>query len=318
MSAVVVNEVRRGFYLDSVALMQISAGLAALPDVDDAVAMIGTPSNLEIMREAGLLAPSGEVAGPNDLVLAVRAGDGAAVEAALSHAHGALEREIAPGGGGDWQPRTLDGALERMSDANLVLISTPGAFASREASRALDRGLNVMLFSDNVPLEAERALKQRAHALGLLVMGPDCGTAYVAGTPLAFANVVPRGRVGVIAASGTGLQEVAVLLARAGAGVSHGIGVGGRDLCDAVGGGEHPRRRRSARVRHRHRPSDPRLQTARAADRAPRAGTACGVGKALHGGGVRGGRPRDPTGWTRPGADAEGRGRTRDRSPDCA
>ena len=236
MSAVVVNEVRRGFYLDSVALMQISAGLAALPDIDDAVAMIGTPSNLEIMREAGLLAPSGEAAGPNDLVLAVRAGDGAAVEAALSHAHGALEREIAPGGGGDWQPRTLDGALERMSDANLVLISTPGAFASREARRALDRGLNVMLFSDNVPLEAERALKQHAHALGLLVMGPDCGTAYVAGTPLAFANVVPRGRVGVIAASGTGLQEVAVLLARAGAGVSHGIGVGGRDLCDAVGG----------------------------------------------------------------------------------
>ena len=93
-----------------------------------------------------------------------------------------------------------------------------------------------MLFSDNVPLDSERALKRRAHSLGLLVMGPDCGTAYIAGTPLAFANVVSRGRVGVIAASGTGLQEVAVLLARAGAGISHGIGVGGRDLSDAIGG----------------------------------------------------------------------------------
>ena len=233
---VVVNEVRRGFYLDSVALMRISGDLAALPGVEDAVAMIGTPANLEIMREAGLLAPAGEAAGPNDLVVAVRASGEAAAEAALVRAGDALERKSAPAEGGQWQPRTLDGALDRMGDANLVLVSVPGVYAVREARRALDRGLNVMLFSDNVPLESERALKVLAHARGLIVMGPDCGTAYVAGTPLAFANVVPRGRVGVIAASGTGLQEVAVLLARAGAGISHGIGVGGRDLSDAVGG----------------------------------------------------------------------------------
>ena len=233
---VVVNEVRRGFYLDSVALMRISGELAALPGVEDAVAMIGTPANLEIMRDAGLLAPEGEAAGPNDLVVAVRASDAAAAEAAVARAGDALERKSAPAEGGQWRPRTLDGAIGRMGDANLVLVSVPGACAAREARYALDRGLNVMLFSDNVPLESERALKERAHARGLLVMGPDCGTAYVAGIPLAFANVVPRGRVGVIAASGTGLQEVAVLLARAGAGISHGIGVGGRDLSDAVGG----------------------------------------------------------------------------------
>ena len=236
MSAVVVNEVRRGFYLDSVALMQLSAELAVLTGVEDAVAMNGTPSNLEIIREAGLLAPPGEAAGPNDLVVAIRASGEEEVEGALAHARSALAREIAPEEAGEWRPRTLDGAVDRMRDANLVLVSTPGAHAVREARRALDRGLNVMLFSDNVPLEAERALKDRAHALGLLVMGPDCGTAYIAGAPIAFANVVPRGRVGVIAASGTGLQEVAVLLARAGAGISHGIGVGGRDLSDAVGG----------------------------------------------------------------------------------
>ena len=237
MSAVVVNEVRRGFYLDSVALMQISADLTALRGVQEAVAMIGTPSNVEIMREAGLLASRGGTAGPNDLVVAVRATDAAAAESALSRAQRALEREIAPAEDeGEWRSRTLDAAVDRMADANLALVSTPGAHAVREARRALDRGLNVMLFSDNVPLEPERALKERAHSLGLLVMGPDCGTAYVAGTPLAFANVVPRGRVGVIAASGTGLQEVAVLLARAGSGISHGIGVGGRDLSDAIGG----------------------------------------------------------------------------------
>ena len=236
MSSVVVNEVRRGFYLDSVALMQLSAELATLPEVEDAVAMNGTPSNLGIMREAGLLAPPGESAGPNDLVVAVRAGDRGAGEAALVRARSALAREIASDEAREWRPRTLDGAVDRMGDANLVLVSTPGAHAVREARRALDRGLNVMLFSDNVPLEAERALKERAHALGLLVMGPDCGTAYIGGAPIAFANIVPRGRVGVIAASGTGLQEVAVLLARAGAGISHGIGVGGRDLSDAIGG----------------------------------------------------------------------------------
>ena len=236
MSAVVVNEVRRGFYLDSVALMQLSAELAALAAVEDAVAMTGTPSNLQIMREAGLLAPPGEAAGPNDLVVAVRAAGEAEAGDALAHARTALAQEVVPEEIGEWRPRTLDGAVDRMGDANLVLVSTPGAHAIREARRALDRGLNVMLFSDNVPLEAERALKDRAHALGLLVMGPDCGTAYIAGAPIAFANVVPRGRIGVIAASGTGLQEVAVLLARAGAGISHGIGVGGRDLSDAVGG----------------------------------------------------------------------------------
>ena len=235
-TTVVVNEVRRGFYLDSVALMRISGDLAALPGGEDAVAMSGTPANLEIMREAGLLAPEGEGAGPNDLVVAVRASGGAAAEAALARAGDVLERRRAPADGGQWRPRTLDGALVRMGDANLVLVSVPGVHATREARRALDHGLNVMLFSDNVPLESERVLKEYAHARGLLVMGPDCGTAYVAGTPLAFANVVPRGRVGVIAASGTGLQEVAVLLARTGAGISHGIGIGGRDLSDAVGG----------------------------------------------------------------------------------
>ena len=232
----IVNEVRRGCYIDSVALMRLSSDLAALAGVEDAVAMIGTPSNLEIMREAGLLAAPGEAAGPNDLIVAVRAADHTAAEAAIARAAGALEHTGVQSEHARWRPRTLDGALERMGDANLALISTPGVYAAREARRALDRGLNVMLFSDNVSVESERALKERARERGLLVMGPDCGTAYIAGTPLAFANVVPRGRVGVISASGTGLQEVSVLLARAGAGISHGIGVGGRDLSDAVGG----------------------------------------------------------------------------------
>jgi succinyl-CoA synthetase alpha subunit len=236
MSEHVINEVRRGFYLDSVALMRLSARLRERPGVVEAVLMIGTESNRGIMDAAGLLTEAGRAAGPEDLVIALRADDEPAARAALAAAEAALAQSVSAAAGELHRPRTLDGALEALPDANLVLISTPGEFAAREARAALARGLNVMIFSDNVSLSEERALKQDAVRRGLLLMGPDCGTAYIAGVPIAFANEVPRGRIGVVAASGTGLQELAVLLARLGAGISHGIGVGGRDLSDAVGG----------------------------------------------------------------------------------
>jgi len=236
MREIVINAVRRGFYLDSVALMRLSARLREQPGVREAVLMIGTESNRGIMHEAGLLTEAGRGAGPDDLVIALRAGGEAAARAALAAAEQALESGFAAAAHEELRPRTLAGALEALPDANLALISTPGEFAAREARAALARGLNVMIFSDNVSLDDERALKQEAAQRGLLLMGPDCGTAYVAGVPLAFANEVPRGRIGVVSASGTGLQELAVQLARRGAGISHGIGVGGRDLGDAVGG----------------------------------------------------------------------------------
>ena len=236
MSQHVINQVRRGFYLDSVALMRLSARLCERPGVVEAVLMIGTESNRGIMDAAGLLTAAGRAAGPEDLVIALCADDEPAARAALAAAEAALAQGVSAAAGELHRPRTLDGALEALPAANLVLISTPGEFAAREARAALARGLNVMIFSDNVSLSDERALKQDAARRGLLLMGPDCGTAYIAGVPIAFANEVPRGRVGVVAASGTGLQELAVLLARRGAGISHGIGVGGRDLSDAVGG----------------------------------------------------------------------------------
>lgn len=238
VTAVVMNRVRRGFYLDSVALMRHSGRIASLPGVEAASLMIGTEANRRILDEAGLLADGGRSAGPDDLVIGVRARDGETAEAALAAALDALEDAPVPSRNhaGALRPRRLDSALERLPDANLALISVPGEFAAAEARRALERGLNVMIFSDNVPLEAERALKEEARARGLLVMGPDCGTALLHGVPLAFANAIPRGTVGAIAAAGTGLQEFSVLLARGSGGLSHGIGVGGRDLSDAIGG----------------------------------------------------------------------------------
>ena len=235
--SVVINQVRTGVFLDSVVLMRISRELADFEGIEEVALMIGTPSNLTILESAGLLGELGRQAGGGDLVLAVRARDAAAAELAATEAERALERPSRTGSRTEtWQPRTLRSACLAMADANLALVSVPGDFAAAEARKALRLGLHVMIFSDNVPLEEEVALKREAMEAGLLVMGPDCGTVIIDGVPLAFANQVPRGDIGLIGASGTGIQEVSSLIARLGGGVSHALGVGGRDLSDAVGG----------------------------------------------------------------------------------
>ncbi len=241
MSATVLNEVRPGFYLDSVALMRLSREIAGLPGVAEAALMMATPANKQIMADAGLLAESGEAAGGGDLVLGIRAESPAAAAAARDQALSLLDaprrRTESPGGGAAaWRPRSLRAAVESASDANLALISVPGDFAAAEARKALRRGLHVMMFSDNVAVADEVALKSEAREAGLLLMGPDCGTAIINGVPLAFANKVPRGNIGLIGASGTGMQEISCLIAQGGGGISQAIGVGGRDLSEAVGG----------------------------------------------------------------------------------
>lgn len=232
---IVLNEIRTGFYLDSVALMRISRSLREIPGVEEAGLMIGTPANKEIMREARVLGPEGEKAGPGDLVIAIRAADKAAADEAVAEARRLLDQPRSAGAGTVWQPRTLRAAIQQMPEASIALISVPGDFAAAEARKALRRGLHVMMFSDNVSVADEVALKQEARGLGLLVMGPDCGTAIIGGAPLCFANVVPSGDIGIIGASGTGIQEVSSLVAQAGRGISHAIGTGGRDLKAEVG-----------------------------------------------------------------------------------
>jgi succinyl-CoA synthetase alpha subunit len=235
--SVVVNQVRRAFYRDSVALMRISRAVSSLPGVVNAALMIGSATNRKLMLDAGLLDAVGEKAGANDLVFAVSADTAANAESAMAEAQRLLDAPAATEQGGDqWHPKSLDTALQQLPGANLALISVPGEFAAAEARRALSRGLHVMMFSDNVPIADEVALKQDARQRGLLMMGPDCGTSIIGGVPLAFANVIRRGDIGIVGASGTGLQEVSTLIARHGGGVSHAIGVGGRDLKQAVGG----------------------------------------------------------------------------------
>lgn len=236
MTSVIVNEVRKGFYLDSVALMRYSRTIAGLDGIEEAALMMGTPANRQIMTDAGLLDEAGKAAEGGDLVIGIRAKDRASADNALTESRALLDQPAAAGGeGSQWRPRSLRAALKTAPNANLALISVPGDFAIAEARKAIRRGLHTMIFSDNVDLAAEAELKREAKKLGRLVMGPDCGTAIINSVPLAFANVVPRGGVGIIGASGTGTQEISCLVAWHGGGISHAIGVGGRDLKPEVG-----------------------------------------------------------------------------------
>ncbi len=235
--SIVVNAVKPSLYMDSVALMRCSKDIVAMDGIEEAALMMGTPANRQIMADAGLLAKEGEAAAAGDLVIGIRATEASQAELALEAAETFLAKPARRSSEGEaWQPKTLRAGLKVMPDANLALISVPGDYAAAEARKALNRGLNVMIFSDNVPIESEIALKQQGRELNRLVMGPDCGTAILGGVPLAFANIVPSGNIGMIGASGTGLQEISCLIARDGGGISHAIGVGGRDLHAKVGG----------------------------------------------------------------------------------
>ncbi len=226
--------VRRNRYYDSVFLMAVSRRMSEAPGVTRAAVLMGTGANLAILRSIGVTAREIDTAGPGDLVAAVVAESEGVVAGVLADLDRYLEAGVPPASTSN--PHTLEDALAQEKGANLAVISVPGAYAAREASRALDAGMNVFLFSDNVSIEDEIRLKKRASERRLLVMGPDCGTALIGGIGVGFANVVRRGSIGAIAASGTGLQELACLVHGGGGGISHGLGVGGRDLSDAVGG----------------------------------------------------------------------------------
>lgn len=225
---------RTGVYHDSVSLMRISRAAGALPGVEVAVVAMATELNLGIAAELGFALPP---AAPADLLIALR-GEADALEAASAELDGllaALSTPSAAGGTAERPPRTVRAAARERA-ATLALVSVPGPHAFAEALDAVEAGLSVMIFSDNVPVEQEVLLKRRAAERGVLVMGPDCGTAVIGGAGLGFANVLRPGPVGLVAASGTGAQQVTCLLDLAGVGVSHVLGVGGRDLSAEVGG----------------------------------------------------------------------------------
>jgi FdrA protein len=235
---VIKAHVKRNTYFDSITLMKIARGLTGMDGIEDAAAIMATEPNLQLLAQAGLTPFEGG-AGPADVLLVVRARDDSSAETALQAAEQQLAHrptsysDASPGG--QKQPRSLEQAIQLRPDARLAVISVPGPYAALESERALRAGLHVFLFSDNVPLADEIALKRLAQERNLLLMGPDCGTAMLNGAGLGFVNVVPRGPIGIVGASGTGIQQVMSLIAQQGSGVSQVIGCGGRDLSEAVG-----------------------------------------------------------------------------------
>jgi FdrA protein len=227
--------VRAGAYYDSVVLMQLQRALATLPGVLDAGVVMATPANRDLLAASGILPGREVAAGPNDLMIAVKAESEAAAGEALARIDSLLQVRRGETGQ-DFRPRSLASALKQLPEARWVLVSVPGRHAAAVADEALELGRNVFLYSDNVPLAEEVDLKRKARERGLLVMGPDCGTAVVGGTGLGFSNRVRPGSIGLIGASGTGLQAVLAHLHARGHGISQAIGTGGRDLSVEVGG----------------------------------------------------------------------------------
>ena len=229
-------ELRSGTYHDSVSLMQASDAVASVPGVSRAIVAMATPLNLDLYTRLGFPAAAIEAATPNDLLVAVDGDDQATVDAALARLRTALTAHASASTGDGSTPPHRTTAAGLRAGGNLVVVSVPGQHAFVEAMDAVRAGASVMLFSDNVSVEHEIALKDEANRHGVLVMGPDCGTALVGGVGLAFANAVRSGPVGLVAASGTGAQQVSCLLDAAEVGVSAILGVGGRDLKAAVAG----------------------------------------------------------------------------------
>lgn len=231
-----LHEIRSGAYYDSVILMQLQKALAALPGVEDAGVVMATPANRELLQALSGFDLQAIDARADDLLIMVRAEDEDAAAAALGQVDELLARRRSRAGTAAFRPRSLASAAQQLPESRWVLISVPGRYAAGVADEALDQGRHVFLYSDNVALEDEIRLKEKARAQGLLLMGPDCGTAIINGVGLGFANRVRRGAIGVIAASGTGLQAVTAGLHNRGAGISQAIGLGGRDLQADVGG----------------------------------------------------------------------------------
>jgi succinyl-CoA synthetase alpha subunit len=229
--AITRNIVKKNFYRDSVQLLHITERLKEVSGVVDAAVLMGTSLNKEILRKEGLLTEEGAKASEEDMIIAIKAVDEDALERAVERAESLLSGEAEEA---DYY--SIDSAVKALGGVDLAVISVPGQYVRDLALDLLERGVNLFIFSDHVPLAHEVEIKSRALEKRLLVMGPAAGTSIISGVAIGFANKVRRGPIGLVAAAGTGLQEVSTLVSNAGAGITHGIGVGGGDVKREVGG----------------------------------------------------------------------------------
>jgi succinyl-CoA synthetase alpha subunit len=230
----IFTQIKPSAYYDSIVLMQTAKELTKFPGIQDAAVLMGTEANKSLLQQNNLFSQQAESATSNDLIIAIRTSGDA--QSAFIEAERLLSKKSTSAEGETFSPKTIRSAIKYHPESNMVVISIAGRYAAAEAYKALQQGLHVLLFSDNVSLEDEIALKCYAVQHGLFMMGPGAGTAIINGVGLGFANVLPQGPVGIVSAAGTGLQEVSTLLAKNGIGITQGIGTGGRDLKKEVGG----------------------------------------------------------------------------------
>ncbi len=229
--------VKKNQYQDSVNLMLLSSRLSGMDNLDRVSIMMGTPANKDIFKNTGMYVEEFDQAKPNDICIGVEARDKEMLKVVEKELEAfILDMASSTRSSNLSRVKSLQTAINKMEDANLALISIPGEYVYEEGKKLLEKGVNLFIFSDNVSLDEERALKDLALKKDLIVMGPDCGTGIINKTPLAFANNVNTGNIGVIGASGTGIQEITSLISRAGGGISQAIGIGGRDLQEEIGG----------------------------------------------------------------------------------
>lgn len=228
-------EIRKNAYYDSVTLMIISKEIKKIDGVQEALVGMGTDLNKELAENLSISHDDIKSLTPNDFFVTVLADDSVQIET-ISGEVDRLLTQKKKSSESDYMPPTLESAINHEPDSNIVVISVAGEYAAAEAKKALNNDLHVMLFSDNVTAKEEKELKELACEKGLLMMGPDCGTAIINNVPLAFANVIKKGHIGIVGASGTGTQEVSVIIDKLGEGVSQVIGTGGRDLKSEIGG----------------------------------------------------------------------------------
>ncbi|WP_422485748.1 acyl-CoA synthetase FdrA [Gudongella sp. DL1XJH-153] len=233
----ILGLVKKNTYQDSVNLMLLSTRLTEKEGVRKVSIMMGTPANKDIFRNTGMYCSEFETANPNDICISVDT-DSSEKLSTISEELDAFISDLSSSSSESKlrKAKSLKGALNKIENPNLAIISIPGEYVYEEGKRLLENGMNLFVFSDNVNYEEEKKLKEIAREKGLIVMGPDCGTGIILGVPLAFANVVSRGSIGVVGASGTGIQEITSIIGRLGEGVSHAIGLGGRDLSEEIGG----------------------------------------------------------------------------------
>ncbi len=231
------NVVKANAYFDSVTLMLFSSKLNTIEGVEQAAVMMGTDHNKELMKNSGILTPEfAATVKSNDLVIGIRATTQEVIDQAIKTLDEQFENKTKNVSSEKVSYKTVEAAVKNTADLNFAIVSLPGRFAKAEAMKCLKNGMNVLLFSDNVSIDEENELKDYAVEHQLLLMGPDCGTAIINGVALGFANVVRKGNIGLVAASGTGLQEATVIIDKLGSGISQALGTGGRDVKDAVGG----------------------------------------------------------------------------------